>query len=249
MDDNRRNFLKKGALLGLSGLAGSLLGKDGMDRMEQASQRFSDEPRFILPALDYSYSDLQPFIDRQTVEIHYTKHHQGYIDKLNALDPARFNFYTLNNDQLCRTIDNNSPAEFRNNMGGFYNHNLYWTLMKPNLQSKPNDPPPGIFMEALKTSFGSVENFKKEFTDKALKVFGSGWCWLIEKDLKLKIVTTANQDNPLMQVSPDQGPILMALDVWEHAYYLKYQNRRVEYINNWWNLVYWEKTAQRFLNK
>jgi superoxide dismutase, Fe-Mn family len=248
MNDDRRNFLKKSALLGLSGLAGSLLGNDGLNHMEQATQHFSDDPRFMLPALEYSYSDLQPYLDRQTVETHYTKHHQGYIDKLNAMDPNQFNF-KLNDDMLCRSVDSTTPENFRNNLGGYYNHNLYWMLMKPNLKGLPNDPPPGIFSEALKSSFGSIDNFKKEFTDKALKVFGSGWCWLIEKDLKLKIVTTPNQDNPLMKVWPDQGPILMALDVWEHAYYLKYQNRRVEYINNWWNLVHWEMTARRFLNK
>ena len=248
MSDNRRDFLKKGALLGLSGLAGSLLGNEGINRLERAARLHSDEPRFALLALEYSFSDLEPFIDRQTVEIHYTKHHQGYIDKLNDMKPGSFN-PELNDDQLCRQVDEATPAGLRNNLGGYYNHNIYWQLMKPNSKDLPNNPPPGFFTEALKTSFGSVENFKKEFTEKALKVFGSGWCWLIEKDFKLKIVTTPNQDNPLMKVSADQGPIIMALDVWEHAYYLKYQNRRVEYINNWWKLVNWEASSRRFLNK
>lgn len=248
MEDNRRDFLKKSALLGLSGLAGSLLGHERISRMEQASHLLSDEPRFMLPALEYAFSELEPYIDRKTVEIHYTKHHQGYIDKLNAIKPGTYNF-NLNDELLCHKVDETTPAEIRNNLGGYYNHNLYWSLMRPNFKGLPNDPPPGFFTEALKNTFGSVENFKKEFTDKALKVFGSGWCWLIEKDLKLKIVTTSNQDNPLMRVSPDQGPIIMALDVWEHAYYLRYENRRVEYINNWWKLVNWELSGRRFLNK
>lgn len=248
MSDNRRDFLRKAGLLGLSGLAGSLIGKEQLNSLEQASGLLSDEPRFMLPALPYSFSDLEPYIDRKTVEIHYTKHHQGYIDKLNGLEPGSLDL-SLNDDLLCHYVTESTAPVIRNNLGGYYNHNLYWGLMKPNLKGLPNNPPPGFFTEALKTSFGSVENFKKEFTDKALTVFGSGWCWLIEKDLKLKIVTTPNQDNPLMKVSADQGPVIMALDVWEHAYYLKYQNKRVEYINNWWQLVNWELSARRFLNK
>lgn len=247
MSNNRRDFLKKSALLGLSGLAGSLLGNDKLDGLNQAAQLLSDEPRFLLPGLEYPFDGLEPFIDRQTMDIHYTKHHQAYIDKLNST-PSTLN-YKVNDDMLCRQVDANTPAVIRNNLGGYYNHSLFWTLMKPNPKSLPNNPPPGIFSDALTKMFGSVDEFKKQFTEAGMKVFGSGWVWLIEKDFKLKIVTTANQDNPMMQLGPDQGPIILALDVWEHAYYLKHQNKRADYIAAWWNVVNWERAAVRFLNK
>jgi Fe-Mn family superoxide dismutase len=135
----------------------------------------------------------------------------------------------------------------RNNLGGHYNHSLFWTLLKPNAKGAPNAPA-GKLEKAITEHFKSFDNFKKEFAEAAMKIFGSGWCWLIIKDKKLQITTTPNQDNPLMKVAAEQGAIVLALDVWEHAYYLKHQNKRADYITAWWNVVNWEKAQELFEN-
>ena len=247
MSDNRRDFLKKGALLGLSSFASALLGKDKINKLEEITEQLQNTPAFTLPKLPYAYDALEPFIDKQTMEIHYTKHHQAYINKLNDTPSTNIN-YASDDKTKCTHIDQTTSLVIRNNLGGHYNHSLFWTLLKPNPQSTQNLPS-GKIAEAIIKDFKSIEDFKKEFSEKATKIFGSGWCWLIVQDGKLKITTTPNQDNPLMQIALDKGNPVLALDVWEHAYYLKYQNKRADYIANWWNIINWEKVEQLYTNK
>jgi superoxide dismutase, Fe-Mn family len=245
--DNRRDFLKKSALLGFAGLAHSLIGKNTIDGIENISGPVMPASPFSLPKLPYSYDALEPFIDKQTMEIHHTKHHQGYVDKINSAA----NEVDLNVDDAakCRNVNEKTNPLVRNNMGGHYNHSLFWQLMAPNKDSKENKPT-GALAEAIGKNFKSVDDFKKEFSEKAGKIFGSGWCWLIVDDKnKLSITTTANQDNPLMQLSGEQGRPVLALDVWEHAYYLKYQNKRPDYISSWWNVVNWKKADELLAGK
>lgn len=248
---DRRDFLKKTGLLGLVGLASSLVSNEQIDALENfGSEKFMG-PMFRLPKLTYGYDALEPFIDKKTMEIHYTKHHQAYVDKLNELIS---NNTTANMDlgvddqRKCKNIDAVTSAVIRNNLGGHVNHTLFWQLLKANPKANPNMPT-GKLAEAINNEFKSFEEFKKQFSEKATKHFGSGWCWLIEQEGKLLITTTPNQDNPLMKVAEQQGKIIMALDVWEHAYYLKYQNKRPDYITNWWNVVNWDKAAELFTQK
>ncbi len=245
--DDRRNFLKKGALLGLTGLFANMGAKDKLDDIENAATYLSGSPAFKLPALPYDYSALEPFIDRLTMEIHHTKHHQAYIDKLNNTPSTNID-YQADDQTMCKSVDQSTSPVIRNNLGGYYNHCLFWQLLKPNPNNHANLPS-GKLAEAINKDFASFENFRKEFSESSLKIFGSGWCWLILQGGKLKITTTPNQDNPLMKVAAEQGSIVLALDVWEHAYYLKYQNRRTEYINNWWNIANWDKAEELFRSK
>jgi Fe-Mn family superoxide dismutase len=193
---------------------------------------------FVLPKLPYSFDALAPFIDAKTMETHYTKHHQTYTDKLNAAVAGT----EFENIEDIATIlqKENLPVAIKNNGGGFYNHNLFWEIMKPNGDGEPA----GQIKSDIEKFFGSFEDFKKQFSDAALSVFGSGWAWLIASNGELKITTTSNQDNPLMHDVKDSGTPVLGLDVWEHAYYLKYQNRRAEYIENWWNVVNWERVNE-----
>lgn len=247
MSSDRRDFLKKSALLGLTGLASGLIGKDKIDALEGASGFLSDDAKpFTLPALPYAYNALEPFIDKQTMEIHHTKHHQAYIDKLNAAASPETIDLTVDDATKCRKVEPTTNPAIRNNLGGHYNHSLFWTLLKPNPKALANAPS-GRLAEAINSSFRSFDTFKKDFSDRSLKLFGSGWCWLIaEESNRLKITTTANQDNPLMMLPGDRGTPILGLDVWEHAYYLKYQNKRIDYITNWWNIVNWEKVAELY---
>jgi Fe-Mn family superoxide dismutase len=246
----RRDFLKKSALLAFTTLGTSLIGKDKINTVEELLLKTGDGGKYTLPALPYAYDALEPFIDKQTMEIHHTKHHQSYVDKLNAelekADPkilqAPYSF-----ENIFKVASKVQPA-LRNNAGGHYNHSLFWQLLKPNPESKVNVPG-GKLGEAINKDFKSFDEFKKEFSEKAVKIFGSGWCWLIEQNGKLKITTTPNQDNPVMDLEIEKGKIIMGLDVWEHAYYLKYQNKRADYISNWWNVANWEKATELFNNK
>jgi Fe-Mn family superoxide dismutase len=240
MEDNRRNFLKKSALLGLAGFAHTMVGKENMEVLEKTTTLFPGNDKFTLPPLPYPYDALEPYIDKQTMEIHYTKHHKGYTDKLNTATGIDFN---LSDMDKCRQISSDSPGLLRNNLGGYYNHSLFWQLMKPNKDGAANKPS-GALSEAINKDFKSFEDFKKEFSEKASKIFGSGWCWLIlDEGHKLKVTTTPNQDNPLMRVATERGTPVLGLDVWEHAYYLKYQNKRADYIAGWWNIVNWDKAS------
>ncbi len=247
MSDNRRDFLKKSALLGLSGLAGSLIGKTKIDKVEEFANTLDKAAAFTLPKLPYAYDALEPYIDKETMEIHHDKHHAAYVNKLNETPSTNLDF-SADDATKCKSIDKASSSVIRNNLGGHYNHSLFWTLLKPNPKGEPNLPV-GQLNEAIKKNFNSFDDFKKEFTEKASKIFGSGWCWLILQEGKLKIVTTPNQDNPLMKVVEEQGKPVLALDIWEHAYYLKYQNKRADYINNWWNIVNWQKADELYLGK
>ena len=196
---------------------------------------------FKLPKLPYSFDALEPYIDAKTMEIHYTKHHQTYVDKLNeAINGTEFANMEIN--ELMENISK-VPEKIKqaviNHGGGYANHSLFWEIMG----SKAGGKPEKQLAKEINSKFGSLEEFKKQFTDVALKVFGSGWAWLvINSNKKLEIIFTKNQDSPLME---GKIPIL-GLDVWEHAYYLKYQNRRPEYIKNWWNVVNWEKVEEFF---
>ena len=196
---------------------------------------------FKLPKLPYSFDALEPYIDAKTMEIHYTKHHQTYVDKLNeAIKGTEFEKMEI--EEVLKNI-NKIPQDKKqaviNHGGGHANHSLFWEIMGP----KGGGLPKGKIAEEIKKTFESFENFKKQFTDAALKVFGSGWAWLaINSKGKLEIIFTKNQDSPLMN---NLNPIL-GLDVWEHAYYLKYQNKRVEYIASWWNVINWEKVEENF---
>lgn len=241
----RRDFLKKVGLLGLSGIATKLISEEKIQLIEQLSNPTTENNLFKLPPLPYAYNALEPFIDEQTMKIHHTKHHQTYIDKLNKAVENMNGKFVL--EEAFKTISKADVA-IRNNGGGHYNHSLFWQLMKANSNTKENKPE-GKLAESINRDFNSFENFKKEFSEKAVKIFGSGWCWLIEQNGKLKITSTPNQDNPLMDVASEQGKPILALDIWEHAYYLKYQNKRADYIANWWNIVNWEKAEEQFLTK
>ncbi|WP_317899014.1 superoxide dismutase [Aurantibacillus circumpalustris] len=250
MSDNRRSFLKKSALLGLTGLAGGLIGKESINNLEAVSNQLSSsDPLFVLPKLPFAYDALEPFIDKKTMEIHHTKHHQGYIDKLNA-ERKKSNINMDADDAgKCMSVDSKTSDLIRNNLGGYYNHCLFWTLLKPNPERKENRPV-GKLAEAITKDFKFPEELQKEFSEKANKIFGSGWCWLIaDEKNNLKVVTTSNQDNPLMKVVPENGRPVLVLDLWEHAFYLKYQNRRPEYISNWWHLINWEMADKLFTGK
>jgi len=198
---------------------------------------------YSLPQLPYSYDGLEPYIDKMTMEIHHTKHHQGYINNLNSALEKYPEFHNLELEEILKNL-NQLPEEIkaavRNNGGGHYNHSLFWEIMKPNGGGEPK----GKLKEEIEKNFGSFEEFKKLFSETAIKHFGSGWAWLvITSDKKLKVYSMLNQDSPLMN-----GDVpIMGLDVWEHAYYLKYQNRRAEYVEAWWHVVNWDKIEENLL--
>ena len=243
--NDRREFFKKLGLLGLTGIATKLVSNEQLNVLEKLGEQGVQNSQFTLPALSYSYNALEPFIDEQTMIIHHTKHHQAYIDKLNKAIENIGGKFVL--EESFKTISKADVA-IRNNGGGHFNHTMFWQLMMPNPNAKENSPS-GKLAELIIRDFKSFEDFKKEFTEKATKIFGSGWCWLIEQEGKLKICTTANQDNPLMDLASERGKPVLALDIWEHAYYLKYQNKRADYINNWWNIVNWEKAEELYNSK
>lgn len=242
---DRRSFFKKAGLLGLTAVASKLVSNEKVKALDELGKFAEGDKPFLLPALPYAYDALEPFIDKQTMEIHHTKHHQAYVDKLNKAVENMGGKFDL--EESFKTISKADMA-IRNNGGGHYNHSLFWQLMKAKYDSKENKPS-GKLAEAINSNFKSFEDFKKEFSEKSAKVFGSGWCWLIIQEGKLKITTTANQDNPLMDVAAEKGKPVLALDVWEHAYYLKYQNKRADYINNWWNVVNWDKAEDLYNSK
>lgn len=190
---------------------------------------------FTLPKLPYPYDALEPYIDSRTMEIHHTKHHQTYVDKLNAAMEKWPEGQALELEEILKNLDALPEiirAAVRNHGGGHYNHSLFWQMLKSPVSEAINAPT-GTLADAIKAQFGDFAKFKEAFTASALGVFGSGWTWLVAADGKLLIITTANQDTPL---ALGHTPIL-GLDLWEHAYYLKYQNRRQEYIDAWWNIV------------
>jgi len=196
--------------------------------------------KFELPQLPYSYDALEPYIDKQTMELHHSKHHNAYVTNLNnAVAGTDAEGKSL--EEIIKNISK-YPMAVRNNGGGVYNHNLFWQLMKPN----GGGTPAGELGGAINSTFGSFDEFKKLFSTAAATRFGSGWAWLIVQNGKLIITSTQNQDSPEMDIADQKGTPILTLDVWEHAYYLKYQNRRPEYIENWWNVINWDEVARRF---
>ena len=195
---------------------------------------------FELPQLPYAYDALEPHIDARTMEIHHSKHHNGYTSKLNAAIEGT-DLAGKSIEDICTGMDMNN-AGVRNNGGGYYNHNQFWTAMSPNGGGTPT----GDLAAAIDSAFGSFDAFKEKYSTAAGTRFGSGWAWLCVKDGKLEICSTANQDNPLMPGIGCGGAPILGLDVWEHAYYLNYQNRRPDYIDAFVNVINWDEIAKRF---
>lgn len=195
---------------------------------------------FELPKLPYAYDALAPHIDARTMEIHHGKHHAGYTNNLNAAIEGT-DLAGKSIEDILKNLDMNNMA-VRNNGGGYFNHDLFWKVMSPNGGGQPT----GALADAINAAFGSFEGFKDAFAKAAATRFGSGWAWLCKKDGKLEICSTPNQDNPLMPGVACEGTPILALDVWEHAYYLNYQNRRPDYINAFFNVINWDEVVKRF---
>lgn len=249
---SRRAFIKKTGLLS----AGIFIGNSlinfsfaNSNTKKTVNNEIETVPQegYTLPKLPYAYDALEPHIDKLTMEIHHSKHHQAYVNNLNKALETIDNALIEKSKNLNTIFQNMTqfPESVRNNGGGHYNHSLFWTLMKPNGGGQPK----GKLGEAILATFGSFEAFKKEFSDAASKRFGSGWAWLVLSNGKLVITSTPNQDNPLMNLPTivSKGKPILALDVWEHAYYLKNQNRRADYIASFWNVVNWETAENLFI--
>ena len=195
---------------------------------------------FTLPPLPYAYEALEPHIDKLTMQIHHDKHHQAYVDNLNKALAGTDN-ETKSLDDLIKVSGSISPA-VRNNGGGHWNHTFFWEILAANAGGAPT----GKLAQAIDEAFGSFDAFKEKFSTAGMTRFGSGWAWLIVKDGKLEVSSTPNQDNPLMDIAEVKGTPVLGVDVWEHAYYLKYQNKRADYLAAFWNVVNWSKCTERF---
>jgi Fe-Mn family superoxide dismutase len=236
---DKRTFLKTTALASAGAMiigsqpaqAGSMINSFSTD----------DATPFPQPPLPYAYNALEPYIDSQTMEIHYSKHHATYTKNFNAAI-ADQKITTKDIVEIFKNISK-YPIAIRNQGGGYYNHNVYWSIMGPNAGGEPT----GEVARQITADFGSFAKFKEDFSKAATTHFGSGWAWLIVKDGKLQIVNSQNQDNPLMDTAPVQGMPILNIDVWEHAYYLKYQNRRPEYISAFWNVINWKQVEDNYL--
>lgn len=235
MKATRREFIGKSLkATALSGFAAPLFSLES-----EAFPPTQGTFQFSQIGLPYPYNALEPYIDAATMEIHYTKHHAAYVKNVNEAIAAEKSAYRSEKEFFSNA--SRVSAKIRNNAGGVWNHNFFWAVMKPGASASPS----GKVAEAINAAFGSFDKFKDEFTKAAMGRFGSGWAWLVKDNGKLKIGSTANQDNPLMDSAEIQGVPLLGLDVWEHAYYLKYQNKRNEYVANWWNTVNWDEVAGR----
>jgi superoxide dismutase, Fe-Mn family len=240
---NKRQFLKN---TGLLTLAAAVTGSSKLFAAENETlaytiydqQPFAGE--FVLPPLSYANDALEPFIDTLTMQIHHDRHHKAYVDNLNKAILANASWANMSLEQILQKIKTKDDALLRNNAGGHWNHSFFWKHLAPKKGQKPG----AKTTEAINSSFGSFENFKTEFTKAALGRFGSGWAWLCaDKNKKLFICSTPNQDNPLMhKISDKKGVPVLGIDVWEHAYYLKYQNKRVDYINAVFEVLNWDMT-------
>ncbi|MFW5656923.1 MAG: superoxide dismutase [Bacteroidota bacterium] len=230
----RRTFIHRLSVLGAGTLATT-----GLLANESAGINRVGVKEYELPDLDYSYNALEPYIDAQTMEIHHSKHHAGYTRNFNAA--LKENSIDKPIKEIFASVSN-YPEAIRNNGGGYYNHKLFWKNLSPNGGGKPGSN----LAKAIDSHFGNFDAFKEKFSKAAATRFGSGWAWLVKSGDKLMITSTPNQDNPLMDVAKDKGTPLLAIDVWEHAYYLKYQNRRGDYIDAFWNVVNWEEVGKRF---
>ncbi|MFI5134715.1 MAG: superoxide dismutase [Chitinophagales bacterium] len=248
--NSRREFITKGALAAAGAL--TFLSADWQKTFSKQSghERFepsTDDGEFKLPPLPYAYNALEPYIDAQTMEIHYTKHHQAYVDKLNAAIEKAPGLKGKSIDELLsmiNSIPDTVKMQIRNQGGGHWNHSFFWQILAP--KSAANMPS-GKLVEAISQQWQSLDNFKSEFNKAGASVFGSGWVWLIaDKDRKLSIITTPNQDNSMMDIAPVKGKPIIGVDVWEHAYYLKHQNKRPEYLDDIWNVINWKKAMELY---
>jgi len=231
-DQGRREFIKTTVLGSAAILASTSLTK-GLNVLDGGSN-------FVLPPLPYAFEALEPYIDKRTMQIHHDKHHAGYVRKLNnAVDENDLSGQSL--DQLLGNISK-YPDSVRNNGGGHYNHSLYWKVMTPAGGGEPSGP----LAEAINGAFGEFSKFQELLGTAASKRFGSGWAWLyVNKNGKLEVGSTPNQDNPLMNDAEIKGTPILGIDVWEHAYYLKYQNKRSDYVKNWWRTINWNEVSKR----
>jgi Fe-Mn family superoxide dismutase len=237
-ESNRRQFLKTAAITSLAGIVLPGILKAGITAEPSAAEANVDD-FFSLPMLGYGYDALEPHIDTMTMQIHHSRHHQAYVTNLNKA--VKENNIDASLDDLLKNISK-YPAAVRNNGGGHWNHTFFWKEMKPAGGGEPS----GKAAEAINASFESFDKFKAVFNDAAMKRFGSGWAWLVRtSEGKMVITSTPNQDNPLMDVAEVKGTPIMGIDVWEHAYYLHYQNKRADYLNAWWNVISWDDVAGR----
>ena len=235
----RRSLIKRITIAGLAGLAIPDVLKAVTTENSGGQIPASVDDFFSLPMLGYGYDALEPHIDTLTMQIHHSRHHQAYVTNLNKA--MRENNMDGTLEEIIAHVSK-YPVAVRNNAGGHWNHSFFWRIMKPNGGGSPT----GKVADAINGSFENFEKFKAAFSDAAMKRFGSGWAWLIKTgDGKLEIVSTPNQDNPLMDISDVKGTPLLGIDVWEHAYYLHYQNMRADYVKAWWNVVNWDEAASR----
>jgi len=232
--------MKRRQALGILSLAAAAA--PGVANSQASTTSLNKPMAHTLPPLPYDKTALEPHIDALTMEIHHDRHHNAYVTNLNAAIAGNAELEALSIEDLCKGINNVPEAirnAVRNNGGGHFNHTLFWNIMGPNAGGAPT----GKLAEAIDAAFGSFDDFKKAFGEACVKRFGSGWAWLVAKDGKVSITSTPNQDNPLMDGS---GTPLLGCDVWEHAYYLKYQNKRPDYVSAWWNVVNWDAVAKNF---
>ncbi len=242
---HKRAFLKTlGLLTGAAIFSGFKKNDDESNLTFTNNDQLLVDNKFELPNLPYAYDALEPYIDKQTMEIHHGKHHKAYVDNLNkAIGTGSDSWNSL--EEICQKINKKTEPLLRNNAGGHWNHSFFWESLTNNKGQTPGTKT----IEAINLAFGSFDKFKEQFTQAATGRFGSGWAWLCKnKNGELFISSTPNQDNPLMKKVVDKvGIPILGLDVWEHAYYLKYQNKRAEYIKSFFEIINWEKVEQRFI--
>ncbi|MCC6385125.1 MAG: superoxide dismutase [Bacteroidia bacterium] len=241
----RREFLRKSACVAAAAsilpLISSAVPQKKNSGTHPASQS-QQTPGFQLPPLPYAYDALEPFIDTETMRIHHDKHHQAYVSNLNKAIHEYQLAGDLSLDELIREVGP-KPAAFRNNAGGHWNHTIFWDIMKPGGKKHPE----GELLDAIHAQFDDIEDFRRKFATVALSHFGSGWAWLVVTNTgRLNLFSLPNQDNPLMDIAAKKGTPILCLDVWEHAYYLKYQNLRNEYVDAWWKVVNWDEVMKRY---
>jgi superoxide dismutase, Fe-Mn family len=235
---DRRTFMKNSMRASAATVVGAGILFGNQEASAETSETDNAALQFSQVKLPYTYAALEPHIDALTMDIHYNKHHATYIKNVNEAIAAENIPYATEKEFFANA--SKLSAKAKNNGGGSWNHNFFWEAMKPGAGA-----PAGKVLDALNAGFGSVEEFKKQFSQAAISRFGSGWAWLVNDGGKLKIGSTANQDNPLMDSSDLKGSPLLALDVWEHAYYLHYQNKRADYVTNWWNVVNWDTVGNK----
>ncbi len=236
----RRNFIL--SVITTSAIAGANKFDHSINNLNSyITKRSMKMNKFELSPLPYNYNALEPYIDAQTMEIHHSKHHAAYVAKLNAaLEVTSIPYSSL--EDIIKNISK-YPMAVRNNGGGHYNHTFFWNVMGANKGGLPK----GKLADEINKTFGSFESFKQIFSDAAANRFGSGWAWLVKTESGLAVSSTPNQDNPLMDIAEVKGTPILGIDVWEHAYYLKYQNRRPEYIDNFFKVINWDQVEQNYL--